>query len=568
MKPFVALLLLVSGAGAAGPVPAVKPVSFSSIYAENRRLGRPNYITEDYLFTAWGRLFENALGEAEQGIMAPEFSALVSELLAAQEGDTPAAKANRDFLGVVLALARNQTTGGGPSMPEAVSVEIRAVREANGIAESPLFRQKIDYSQFKPRGRYTQSEALAAYFRALRYASAPLFAVRPSAATGIGDDQANLLTAQAQALTASIAANPALKAKYEAWDHRLAWLFGPADDLTVRDYYPLVGLQPAQARARLIALKKTPKILGIVDIGKLESGVTPEEALTGFRLVPQRFTPDSAAFQKLVWPNGGVFTGTGDPLTSGTINGKKVRAFPRFLDLMAANGSPAAAKELVASGDASYENFNAAMTLAKRQMAVPAGLSSELWAAIRAERGPRQAAAVQGLWIWQRHASVLYVKQSTTAVEKGFRADPDRRSAWIEPAPRVYARLAAISAHAGSQLRNKPLADFAATLTRCVSIAKLEAGGSMPKAADAAFLNNLDLTFEESGFRSDEPIVTDVHTEPNSGMVLEEGIEGALPAEKKLNGETAVGGAFRVREFKHPMSDRLTDERWKEMVNQ
>jgi hypothetical protein len=68
-------------------------------------------------------------------------------------------------------------------------------------------------------------------------------------------------------------------------------------------------------------------------------------------------------------------------------------------------------------------------------------------------------------------------------------------------------------------------------------------------------------------------IVADVHTETNSGMVLEEGTGRLRPlyvAYPMPDGGVVVGcgPAFSYYEFKHPMGDRLTDEKWKGMVQQ
>jgi hypothetical protein len=64
-------------------------------------------------------------------------------------------------------------------------------------------------------------------------------------------------------------------------------------------------------------------------------------------------------------------------------------------------------------------------------------------------------------------------------------------------------------------------------------------------------------------------IVADVHTDVNTGRVLEEGVGDAFTiyAIVPLEGQTAValGGVFSYYEFTHPMSDRLTDEAWQAM---
>ncbi len=65
--------------------------------------------------------------------------------------------------------------------------------------------------------------------------------------------------------------------------------------------------------------------------------------------------------------------------------------------------------------------------------------------------------------------------------------------------------------------------------------------------------------------------MADVHTDGNSSQVLEEGVGQvdlivvACPAP---DGSVflAVGPVLSYYEFKHPMSDRLTDEAWRDLL--
>ncbi len=66
-------------------------------------------------------------------------------------------------------------------------------------------------------------------------------------------------------------------------------------------------------------------------------------------------------------------------------------------------------------------------------------------------------------------------------------------------------------------------------------------------------------------------IVADVHTDCNTEMVLEEGVgyvDLILVAYIVPDGRIILGAGpvFSYYEFKHPMDDRLTDEKWKEML--
>jgi hypothetical protein len=76
-------------------------------------------------------------------------------------------------------------------------------------------------------------------------------------------------------------------------------------------------------------------------------------------------------------------------------------------------------------------------------------------------------------------------------------------------------------------------------------------------------------------------VVVDIHTEPNSQAVLEEGLGYPLAVEagnELMRQESAQGGGqtpgpalprgarFNWYEFKHPMDQRLTDETWQALL--
>jgi hypothetical protein len=66
-------------------------------------------------------------------------------------------------------------------------------------------------------------------------------------------------------------------------------------------------------------------------------------------------------------------------------------------------------------------------------------------------------------------------------------------------------------------------------------------------------------------------IVADVHTDSNSGNVLEEGVghvDIIVVAYKLPDGSiiNCAGPVLSHYEFKQPMQDRLTDEKWRETL--
>lgn len=77
-----------------------------------------------------------------------------------------------------------------------------------------------------------------------------------------------------------------------------------------------------------------------------------------------------------------------------------------------------------------------------------------------------------------------------------------------------------------------------------------------------------------SGIRSatddNMAVIADVHTDPNSGQVLEEavGFPSIIYVKGSVEGKDQVvqGPVFSYYEFKQPMSERLTDEQWQQML--
>jgi hypothetical protein len=69
----------------------------------------------------------------------------------------------------------------------------------------------------------------------------------------------------------------------------------------------------------------------------------------------------------------------------------------------------------------------------------------------------------------------------------------------------------------------------------------------------------------------DMAVIADVHTDPNDGVVLEEGVGRPMVilVAVYIQGQVVLtrGGVFSYYEFTWPMEDRLTDEAWQEMLD-
>lgn len=550
------------------------------VYEENRNIGTGNYITADFLLLSYSMLRKRDIHLVEQETIMPAFTALVDEIIKdLGTKDDITSKANRDFMAVVKALLTGNKKISGAGDPKRAAQELKLVLAAKGLSKSPLWGYTLDYSQFKPRGLYTRTPEQSRYFQAMRVASMVLFAVKESKATGIDAKLADRLTAQALQLAANIKNNQASLQAYTTINRQLAFRMGAPDDLVLDDLLAVAGNQEkntAEIRGQLFALAakegKKPVILAnIVDRNKLEKGVTGEDVLTGWRFFPQRYAPDSAFFQKLVSPESGDFTGSGKPFGLTSINGKPAKGFVSAYELMASLGSSAAAQWLDKQGEKKFSGYDKVTIEGQKELAGATGLDAlhlsllaDLYAA-PVENPETRLTSGLAFWTWQRYVNLLYTKQSMTMIGKGVSLDSERKDAAIEPASTLYKNLLLISyecaAHSGA--KNATLwQDFSNILKRCVDISTKIRLHFPLTGEDIQFLNNLDKKLETLVGGKDHPIVVDIHTEPNSRLVVEEAI--GLPV--VVTQDKTRGARMSHFEFKHPMKDRLTDEKWLEMA--
>jgi hypothetical protein len=589
--PAAAALQTVAGTPATATAPGLL-----TLYARNRAEGIPNYVTEDLLLIGYSLAAREATKALEDQAIRPRFADFIAALAtglaalptataAAQTPDaTPAVtaqatQANRTYLAVLLALLGTDQAAARAALPAGPALaEFDLVVAAQGIAPSPLWGYPLDYGQFKPRGRYTEDPALAAYFRAMRYAGALLFPVQGSAATGVTPETAARMTVQALQLVGVIAADPRLKEQRDTLEGLLAWHFGPADDLSDADLGQVRAAHPDAAPAAvaqsLLAYAKThghqPRILGgLVDADRLEPGLTTRDVLTGWRLLPARYSADSAAFQRLVYDatgayQGGVADADGTaPFGLAVIAGQPVKGYPTYRELLALLGSEQAASELKQAGEERFAGYQEAARDARKVLDAAAGGNGahlrflrDALAAPATDRAARDNAAA-AFWTWQRYLDVLYAKQSYTVSGKGLELDPARPGATLEPSTDLYRALGTLVAEQQRQAPDTaPWQAFGTLLERVVKISEQH----QPAADDQAFLNDLDRRLLAlGGGTADTPIVVDIHVNPAAGQVVEEAIADAVVVRQGK----ARGARLSHREFKQPLDQRLDDAGWR-----
>lgn len=545
------------------------------LYANNRTSGTPNYITPDLLLLTYSSMLDRAVAGVETQHWYPALRDAVQALEHAASAKEAGDEAAYNYLRVLDALLNGRDTDPNPAVAE----ELAKIKAAAGPAPSKLAGQTLDYSQFKPRGHYTQSPVLARYFQAVQYGSLVLFPVQNSAATGIGASAADRMIDQAVHICQWIDADAAVKKSLAGFDGERAWLFGPSEDLSCADLLRVSREQPKAApaawRASLLAFARAnhrqPTVWNaVVETDKLETGVTVADVLTGFRLIPGSFTPDSAAAQQLVYSRVGKYLGHGKPLSLTTVNGTPVKGFPLAGEILAMLGSADAQQTLVQHDDTNYEGYANARTEAQALMGRNAGLATLQFNMLRtwltSGKAPDRAASAAAFFTLYRHTNVLYAKQSYTAAGKGIAAKDTRTTAWIEPEVELYTALLGLSGELHKRLPSAGFDVFSKLLEQSIAIARQIRTAAALSPEQVAFLNGLDEDLLRLAGSRDEPIAVDIHTDVNSGQTMVEALADPVEAFHKAAGARMRGGRFKHCEFTHPLSDRLTDEKWREML--
>ena len=197
-----------------------------------------------------------------------------------------------------------------------------------------------------------------------------------------------------------------------------------------------------------------------------------------------------------------------------------------------------------------------------------------------------------GSWTELRHDTILYAKQSYTLRATSILEPPEPVRGYVEPQPRVYARLAALARQMRTGLEQRGLlnAEFASklqelenVLVQLKTIAETELAGHTLGARDYELIQNVGSTLDrlttfstqvdqQISSEADErmAIVADVHTDTNTYQVLEQGVGDAFTVYAIVpdgtNTQVVMGAIFSHYEFRQPMADRLNDEQWQAMA--
>ncbi len=568
------------------------------IYNECRELGIPIFVTSDALLHTFHLCFDFILKSCEEkrfiGDLASLLDALLSEATADLQAATTAlardaACININYLLVASVLLDSTFTVDDTILLPSERLygsELALIGAAEEIEwRSPIFGYVEDYTQYKPRGHYTKSDSLKQYFRSMMWLGRMTFGVDSSK-----------LTLAALYLTgamkrATVNARPAR----QLWDDIYSptvFFVGKSDDITFMKYDSLATLVygggyenlPVDSLADAAKLEDLQTRLAELPGPKITAGSAPK----GMRLMGQRFIPDSWVMDELVfdkvplrlWPTGlDVAAVLGSGYAYQLLEGERTM-FP---------GYAARLDELRVEFDA-YEESTWAQNLYwnwlyclmplffEKDEGFPQFMRAAAWL-------DKDLFAALASWAELRHDTILYAKQSGS--ETSIKPISQLTQGYVEPNPWLYARLASLAdfLQTGLESRDLLLPRFESSLSRLENlllklkiISEKELLDRSLDAEEYELICNIGETIETivefsewptggpDEFSEDEmPVVADVHTEYNSGRVLEEGVgyPYALYAICKMEGELKIvkGAGFSYYEFQS--EERLTDEQWR-----
>jgi len=482
--------------------------------------------------------------------------------------------------------------------------------ENTKLENTKLENTKLDYSDFIPRGHYTRSEVLRRYFLLSHWLSAGAFCRTPG------------LTQRALLIVS--ATDPQTLAQWQKVEKTVHQFAGDPDDQDLTAYIKIAkdvyGGTPTVAEA--LDAAKSADFLDRVS--KLPTPHIAPAAGPSFRFLPAPSTPDAEIMQSLVYNGAAAGVGTKDQpryfalgldvmAVLGSERAHTLLQTTSFqsgffdFDLMEtqyANYDPQYQQEKSqfagwTEADWSKNLYSRTLyailpLLTQKSSEVP---SKDLFAQNPAWADKSLNTAL-GTWAELKHD--VMAKQPTV-IEAGGEGGiseavvPSQPVGFVEPAPEVYRRLGKLieaerttlagegylTAEAGERLET-----FVSLLTMVQNIERKQAEGTplTPHEVEqlrffGAYQEHLTLVTSEGGEQgstegNDMAIIADVSsaysTKLSRLLALEEGVGRALPLYVAVpyqgHREIACGAVFTYYEFTHAADDRLTDEKWRALL--
>jgi hypothetical protein len=593
---------------------------YQTIYSEDL----PVFVSADAILQAVHQSYDDILKAIELEALIPQLDRLLAGMrgrLTAATGMDAGTRADADlFLTVALGLLRDTVPPGVAGGDDALIRKLIAgANAASGMAQIALFGVEdrvIDFSQFKPRGHYTDDARLEKYFRAMIWLGRIDFPfIHTEAGTG---KQVLVRRAVAAAFALRALLDEAALVSWKRIDGTIRAFVGEPDSMAPPEVDSLkadlglagydVGAVSDQALTAAIVKGAygKQKILSQIVMQAPHEGAWPLDAV--FLFFGQRYVFDSHVFSNVVYdrvqrrmmpnPLDVAYAALGnDQAVALLADDLKKYPYAPALEQMRRLGEE--------HGDAFWNaNLYNLWLGALRALSPTADIAAGggLPAVARTEAWGRRVLNTQlASWAELRHDTILYAKQSyTTGVACEF---PE---AYVDPYPAFYAKIAAFAAAGEAVVAGLPLdassylgpritkyfgqlrqvatilgamaerqrqgmphtAEQLAFINQAVSLAPFGCGG--PPTLQGWYAN---LFFNPDGAVEFDPTIADVHTQPTDeagnpvGYVLHVGTGYArlmVTTVDTCQGPRAYAGVvFSYHEVVTEKLQRLDDLEWK-----
>lgn len=581
------------------------------IYENNDYLGVPSFITVDAVLQLYHLYFDMTLRNIETKYLSSKLEILldrlINELVNLQnQTQNQNIKAAIDFNLAYLAVSQHFIKGGEielkGNLKESAKQEIENCKNHVGWQHSVLFDRKFDYSQYIPRGHYTRSEELKRYFLAVMWLG--------NAGIEIGNKIGNERNILSSVLLTNILFNktyqnqPLIKLWKDIYEPTVFYV-GLSDDTgpieikkAMDSVFPSVKIiEQYDNTEKLLSLSKSLPSEKISGHG-LWSGQKKQ-----FRLMGQRFIPDSYIFHRLT---------------------NKKRRMPNSLDIMAGFGNEKAYDLMMNDYKSSWENLISypdsihliikedkertkddwkknlyyhwlynlkSLFEIKDKSNLQLFMTTDAW-------DVKTLNTTLASWAELRHNTILYAKQSGVSecgggVEEIKVWIPEPPKGYVEPNIEFYNRMLSLMNFTITGLSERKMLDnrvkyigteFIDLLSFLKTVSEkeikkeklsLEEYNQIQKIG--SLLDNLTLRvlteecaewWQVEGPDKNMPVIADVHTADYKALEVGVGNAHEIYVIVEIEGKLKLtrGAIFSFYEFPWPSSDRLTDEKWQEML--
>jgi hypothetical protein len=601
------------------------PYAYAAIYVHDL----PVFVSGDMVLEALHRSYDDILQAVEQEALIPRVSRL---LVAMREklstGTAPLSAQTAADADFYLTVAYSLLTGAAQAPVAGASADdvasfLAHAEAADGEQQKSMFGvlRRFDFSQFKPRGHYTDSPALERYFRAMMWMGRIDFRMIETT-----EDGSRVF--RRRQLEAALGLRVLMESAAQDWtsvDRTITAFVGEHDYMTPPELDKLLSDLGVAGLEGLAAIDDTTIAQAIIDgrygeqriashIMRKNGGDGTFPLNASFAFFGQRYVIDSHVFSNVVYDRTSkrVVPNPLDVAFAALKNDHALGLLASELEEWDYAGELAAVRTIAdAHPEAYWEGslytswLGALQTLSAN--AVTQGPAAEgLPSVARSEAWGRRLLNTQlGSWAQLRHDTILYAKQSYTG-SNGC----DFPDAYVEPYPELFYKIAQL-AHLGGALVgidltespslaeriNAYFGNLARIATTLGEMAKAQRSGMPHSEEHLTFIKQAihiegggsgdpwqtgwykDLFFDPVEGLKHDPTIADVHTDiggdlpvPRDPSVLHVGTGNPrmmVMTVDTCQGPRAYAGAvFAYHEHLAQGLTRLTDEEWVQKLNQ